>query len=328
MQQGTLMKVIIFLLVGLAFVIAMITYSNARSDRGGKFVDEEEYAPSSDDSHRTIEKSFDVKPGGRLRIDIDEGSVAVDSWEEPRVALHIEMSGEAEELNKIRLQFDADDSTVALLGKWKRNGFFNWHWQSSEVRVHATVPKEFRVKIITAGGDIDVRELSGNFSGKTSGGDLRLSSVAGEVFGETSGGEVILKRIKGNVRVHTSGGDVQVDSLVGDLNAETSGGDVVILDVDGKVSGQTSGGRIEARLVGENKGIRLRTSGGSVVLYLPKSVAGTVQASTSGGSVNCDLPITVSGKLSDQELRGSINGGGNLIELSTSGGNINIRAHD
>jgi lia operon protein LiaG len=110
------------------------------------------------------------------------------------------------------------------------------------------------------------------------------------------------------------------------VKATTSGGDVVLLRINGRIFGETSGGNIEARLVGQNRGVHLETSGGNVSVYLQKDVSANLRASTSGGSVKCDLPVMVSGKISEDEVHGKINGGGELIELSTSGGNIHIRS--
>ncbi len=328
-HKSSVLKVVIFFLIGLLFVIGMITYSNARTDRDGKFVEDEEWMPrSSDETHKQIEKVFDVKPGGELIIETDEGSITVETWEKPQVVVKVEMSGDAAELGRFKVEFNSGDSGVSVIGKEKRSRFFSWHWQSSDIRFRAKIPINYNASINTSGGDVEISGLHGNVRCETSGGDLKLSSLVGEVHGETSGGEVIIKGVNGNVRAHTSGGNVEVDSVIGSLNVETSGGEITLRNVDGKIFGETSGGSIEARLLGENKGIHLETSGGNVSIYLPKSITGDLEASTSGGTVKCDLPVMVSGKMSEDELRGKINGGGNRIELATSGGNINIRNRD
>ena len=72
----------------------------------------------------------------------------------------------------------------------------------------------------------------------------------------------------------------------------------------------------------DNKGIDLETSGGNLVVKLPKSISAEVSAQTTGGDVNCDFQF--SGKLREGNLQGKINGGGNLIKLETSGGDIVI----
>jgi len=47
---------------------------------------------------------------------------------------------------------------------------------------------------------------------------------------------------------------------------------------------------------------------------------------TSGGEVECDLPVTMQGKFGESKLRGKLNGGGPLLTLRTSGGDIELRS--
>jgi hypothetical protein len=49
-----------------------------------------------------------------------------------------------------------------------------------------------------------------------------------------------------------------------------------------------------------------------------------LDARTEDGSVKTDLPVQVEGKLSGDKLKGTVNGGGSLLKLQTSGGNIEI----
>jgi DUF4097 and DUF4098 domain-containing protein YvlB len=326
-KQTTLLKILIFLLVGVIFVAAMIAYSNARSGRQGRFVEEGWNKEGFGEVQKDIERVFDVKRGGRLTLDTDAGSVVVEAWDKDQVSVVVGLSGDEEQLKRFRVEFKSDDSTVSIIGK-QRGRFFPWHWQSSDIVFHIKVPSNFRPKINTAGGDVSVTGVEGNVRGETSGGTLKLFSIVGDVYGETSGGDVVIRNIKGDVQGYTSGGDIKVDSVLGGVKVTTSGGEVVLLRVDGRIYGETSGGNIEARLLGENRGVHLETSGGNVSVYLRKDIAANLQASTSGGSVKCDLPVMVLGKISEDELNGKLNGGGNLIELSTSGGNINIRPLD
>jgi DUF4097 and DUF4098 domain-containing protein YvlB len=326
-KQTTLLKILVFLLVGVIFVATMIAYSNARSGRQGRFVEEGWTKEGFGEVQKNIDRVFDVKRGGELLLDTDAGSVIVEAWDKDQVSVVVELSGDEEQLKRFRVEFKSDDSTVSIIGKQKGR-FFPWHWQSSDIVFRIKVPSNFRPKINTAGGDVSVTGVDGNVRGETSGGTLKLFSIVGDVYGETSGGDVIIRNIKGDVQGYTSGGDIRVDSVLGGVKVTTSGGEVVLLRVNGRIFGETSGGNIEARLLGENRGVHLETSGGNVSVYLRKDIAANLQASTSGGSVKCDLPVMVLGRISEDELHGKLNGGGDLIELSTSGGNINIRPLD
>jgi DUF4097 and DUF4098 domain-containing protein YvlB len=79
--------------------------------------------------------------------------------------------------------------------------------------------------------------------------------------------------------------------------------------------------------VGVNRGISATTSGGSIKLTLPRATTATLEATTSGGKFNSELPVAAS-DLQDGHVKGSINGGGQPIELKTSGGDISLRMAD
>jgi DUF4097 and DUF4098 domain-containing protein YvlB len=175
----------------------------------------------------------------------------------------------------------------------------------------------------TAGGDITILNVKGTVGGETSGGDLDLSKLDGRVRLGTSGGNVAVRDSKGDFTISTSGGNMRVESIEGAMDFESSGGNIEVRDSDGKLRASTSGGDVHAALK-DNKGIDLQTSGGNLVVQLPKTISAEISAETTGGDVNCDFQF--SGKLREGSLRGKINGGGNIIRLETSGGDIIINS--
>ncbi|HEX2493330.1 MAG TPA: DUF4097 family beta strand repeat-containing protein [Steroidobacter sp.] len=119
------------------------------------------------------------------------------------------------------------------------------------------------------------------------------------------------------------GGNVIAEDVRSDVGLKTSGGDVVAKAIDGAISARTSGGGVTAELLGQNRGISASSSGGSIVLHLPKNIAATLDASSNGVSISSDLPVSTHeegrGKLS-----GAINGGGPTIKLHTAAGRIKL----
>jgi hypothetical protein len=49
-----------------------------------------------------------------------------------------------------------------------------------------------------------------------------------------------------------------------------------------------------------------------------------IDASASGGRVSSDLPVTVKGTISKTSLRGTLNGGGAVLKLRSSGGGVSL----
>jgi len=73
----------------------------------------------------------------------------------------------------------------------------------------------------------------------------------------------------------------------------------------------------------------LSTSGGKVVATVDKAVAFHLDASTSGGDVEADgLTITIEyGGQGKSRLAGDVNGGGPLLKLHSSGGDVVVKTH-
>ncbi len=194
----------------------------------------------------------------------------------------------------------------------------------------------------TSGGDVSLEEIKGIFiQAETSGGDLTAQTVEGDLSLKTSGGEVRAISITGNLDAHTSGGDIEIGEVAGDAVISTSGGDLKIKEVAGKLRGSASGGEIVASVVGEGMlkaPISLSTSAGDIRLRLPSSVRASVQAEIRMQNpraeyrIRSDFPLAIDDGTDRPKYgyrwitaEGDINGGGPLIELRTSEGNIYIQ---
>lgn len=103
----------------------------------------------------------------------------------------------------------------------------------------------------------------------------------------------------------TGSGSVRLRGLRGSLIVDTGSGDI---SVEGEPTGEW----------------RLEAGSGSIALRLPKDAAFDLDAHTSSGSIHTDRPITVQGALKQNTLRGKMGGGGPLLYLRTSSGNIRL----
>jgi DUF4097 and DUF4098 domain-containing protein YvlB len=261
-------------------------------------------AASVQAAEKNLDRTFGVSPDGLLVVDADSAAVEVTGAGNNEVTVHMSVRSSEGDLDS--LKFDATQTAEGVTVTMRRpaeKGFFKWGSWNTDGRIRITVPKHYRLNIRTSGGNIEIADIVG-------------VSVL-----HTSGGDISAKRLDGNVEARTSGGGIFADTIRGDVDAKTSGGDVHLISVDGKLSASTSGGSVECSLVGSNRGIVAKTSGGSIEITLPASTTGNVDATTSGGDVRSDLPVAAKQK-QDDRLEGSLNGGGQPIELRTSGGSI------
>jgi hypothetical protein len=297
-----------------------------------------------------LNRHFTVQPGGKLIVDVDFGSikvstnatdVVVDVW---RKVTRKNKAAEDEFLKAHPVEFDQDGSTVNIRCRHKENSGWSWSGRNrTEAKYTITVPAQFNAGLKTAGGGIEVSDLTGEVKAHTSGGGLHFARLHGPLDGDTSGGGIRVADCNGELKINTSGGGIDVSGGGGTLKGNTSGGAVnvrnfqggahvgtsgggiTIENVSGDVEGSTSGGSIQAALASPVAKVKLSTSGGGVVVSVPSNAAFDLDAQTSAGGVSSDLPVTVVGKLEPSRLKGAVNGGGNAVVLRSSAGGIHVK---
>jgi putative adhesin len=299
-----------------------------------------------------INKSFAVRPGGKLVLDVDFGSVEINTNATDEVTIDVvrkvsrrNKADEEQFLREHPVTMTQEGNTVTIYSRGKSKSPRWWFGsQRTEGKYAITVPAQFNAQIKTAGGGVVITDLTGDVKAGTSGGGFKFTRLHGGLDGETSGGSIRVADCEGSLKVSTSGGGIDVSGGSGNLEGSTSGGSVNVRDfrgpahvetsggginlenVTGRVNGSTSGGSISARLSAPAaEEVRFETSGGGVTVHVPESWAFDLDAATSGGGVSSDLPVTVVGKTEPNSLKGSVNGGGKSMFLRTSGGSIRVK---
>ena len=204
----------------------------------------------------------------------------------------------------------------------------------------------------TAGGMIHVGDIGGDAALETNGGFIIGGRIAGTVEAVTAGGDIVLEAAGGKILARTMGGQIHIGESGGSVQARSNGGSVVVVGSRGATDVRTVGGSIELR---EIKGsVHARTDAGSirvliesrqedfdeselhamigdVVVYLPESLALNIEAEIEaavGHEIKSDFPLQI--RTGTAHLTtvvsgsGPVNGGGKVLKLRTTGGNIVI----
>lgn len=154
-------------------------------------------------------------------------------------------------------------------GRWPRKF-------SGEVVLN--VPREMEsVKIETQCGNIDVKDIVGNFDGQSGGGTVIVDTIGGTVTAETGGGDVRIGRA-GGAHVVTGGGNIELGDMGGPVTLETGGGNVHLISATGAVKAETGGGNISAQKCSSS--LHAETGGGNIEIG---DVGGEVDMSSGGG---------------------------------------------
>jgi DUF4097 and DUF4098 domain-containing protein YvlB len=309
-------------------------------------------------SEENIHETRAAKPGGKLVVNVDFGSIEVTPGDNDKVVIDahrkVDMSSKQEEQEylaaaPITITTEADKVILRAIHKHESLGKQLWRMlghSRTEGRYAIKVPASFNLDLDTSGGDVSASGVTGNVKVDTSGGDLKFTQIHGDIHADTSGGNITAKdcdgktdldtsggRIevtggRGNLKVDTSGGNVTVLNRVGDTKVDSSGGKLRLGNISGKLNAETSGGSVSAILSNPVVGdVRLETSGGSITVLTPPNAALTIDAETSAGGIRSDLPISRMSADNDS-LKGTLNGGGTKLVLRSSAGSIEIVSAD
>jgi DUF4097 and DUF4098 domain-containing protein YvlB len=291
-------------------------------------------ASASAKIERVVERTFQVQPGVHINVTTSGGEIAVESSNDSVVRIvakeHIRAGSDAEAddiLKKLDLKLEQSGNEVTASATYATSMGFHFGGSPVQVDFVMTVPVSASADLKSSGGDILVKDLAGSVHAHTSGGDIKLGNIGGAVDASTSGGNVVLGEGRSTVRLSTSGGNVSAKHLGGPADLRTSGGDIKVDTADSSLRAETSGGDVKAAFAGDLGGeCYLSTSGGQVQASVRKDIGFHLDASTSGGEVDASgLTITIDhGGLGRSSLAGLVNGGGPLLKLRSSGGDIEI----
>jgi len=192
-------------------------------------------------------------------------------------------------------------------------------------------------KVVAESGGGNVVLVSGaqGASLQTGGGSIHVDKCTGEVKAETSGGSIDLGEVGGGASMETGGGSLKLTSATGLVKAQTGGGSIELYGIPA-AHVETGAGTITAKFIASSTASdsQLETGVGDITVYLAPSMHVTLRASieaASGHRITSDFPdfkVSSEGGQWEPKLisaEGSLNGGGPVLKIRTTMGNIYIR---
>ncbi len=214
-----------------------------------------------------------------------------------------------------------------------------------------------KVEAHTGGDTIQLDQIDSDVFATTGGGNIVIGRIGGEVRVETGGGDIRIDAGEA-MKLTTGAGSIQVNKCNGQLNASTGGGAIDLKEVTGRVQIASGGGSIKLGRVwsgvraetgggpivvdlaahgGAFTASRLETSAGDIVVYIPDDLKVTIQAAVElarGMGINSEFPDlkimrgNAQWRPRDVRAEGRLNGGGPLLIVHTTNGNIDFRRRD
>ncbi len=239
--------------------------------------------------NETWKKQLQAEDKKGLSVKNANGSIQVESWNEPLVEIvaFLEVKGSTSEEARNMLdaiEIDVDDSGEVIRVETrlphKEDGnesflsrLFDFFDNQGSVRYEIRVPETF---------DLDLHSTNGKIEAVGCEGQIRL---------ETTNGKILAKQMAGAVNAHSTNGSV----------------------------------RIELDKVYNQQDMDIRTTNGSVYVYLPPDANAELEAHTTNGRVNVDIPGARVSSGDSGHVKTQINKGGTRIYIKTTNGSIHIR---
>lgn len=209
-----------------------------------------------------------------------------------RVKIRIEQTGDRVEIEAIHPR------TFSILGK-------------ADVRVHFAViaPSSSDVQARGVDGAIEIEGMDGRLELKSVDGNISAFHCAGTIEANSVDGELTISGARGDVLARTTDGKITIEGNLRTLNARSTDGSIdVTAYPDSEMTGEWS----------------LRTTDGDVRIRLPEGFAADLDAGTSDGTIRSEHPVTPGAPSSAKRVSGRLRGGGRLLSIHTSDGNIAI----
>lgn len=255
-----------------------------------------------------VAKTFAVSGHARVSIETDDGAVRVSTGDIKQVEVRVVYSGYKVDRD-LRISTEQNGDSVSVVAKTSGGGFWSWGPHHTSLRVEVHMPKDADLTVRSGDGSVEAESINGNV-------DVR-----------TGDGSITVQGVKGNARFHSGDGHIEARGLDGTVDASSGDGHI---DVEGRFDGltiRTGDGSVTARAGQGSKvatGWTIHTGDGSVDLEVPGDLKANLDASTHDGHISLGLQVTVEGTFSSSKIHGTLNGGGQLLTISTGDGSIHL----
>ena len=236
-------------------------------------------------------KTYTVGAKPSLRVDTNDAAIEVTRGSANSIAARVITEGYKNGAADLRITEHQDGDKVELTVHFPYEKGMHITWHSRRARIELQVPAETALDLHSSDGHINVDGTSA---------PVRI---------DTSDGAVEVHNFTGNIRARTSDGHITVDGVVSEVYLSSG---------DGHIEFTARPGSKMAR------GWLLHTSDGRVEVRLPEDFAAELSAHTGDGHITLDIPVTVSGAVERSRVRGKLNGGGELLEITTGDGSIHV----
>lgn len=161
--------------------------------------------------------------------------------------------------------------------------------------------------------------LNGEFFGTT-----HLEHVQGPIRFHTSRTDFQLGRLDGEVEISPNA-DLSADQVAGPVTLNTRNRNITLERVSGDISVTNRNGSVDLTAAQPVGNIMVENRNGTVNVTMPSEAGFVVQADTTNGDLDNEFSLPMGGAENHPSLSGSVKGGGPLVRLSTTQGDLSLK---
>jgi hypothetical protein len=236
-------------------------------------------------------KNYTVGANPSLRVDTNDCGIGITRGNSGTIAARIISDNYKVGEGGLHVSERQDGDKVELTVRIPNQSGFHVSWHDRRVRIEIQVPAETALDLHSGDGHINV-------DGTTAGARI-----------DTADGAVEVRNFSGSIRARTGDGHITVDGVVGEVYLHSGDGHIDFTARPGSKM---------------DRGWLIHTSDGRVEVKLPADFSAELYAHTGDGHITLDIPVTVNGSVERSRVRGKMNGGGELLEISTGDGSIHV----
>src|SRR5581483_11455887 len=256
---------------------------------------------------------FAVRPGTRLDLTNQDGSIVVRAWTQNSVRVH------ADHGERDRIHISSDPSVLRVEAVSRRGA-------PDEVSYTIDAPSWMALNLSGVHADVDVDGSAAPVRVESVSGDIHCRGGAGQISLRSVSGSIALQMANGRTEIHGVSDDITLSDVRGDVTVESVSGDITLEAVrSSNVDVNTVSGDVRYSGTIENGGrYKFASHSGDVAVAVPEGTNASVSVETFNGDFDSSFPVSVTGS-TKRHFGFTLGTGSATLDLATFSGDVKLR---
>lgn len=225
-----------------------------------------------------------------------------------------------------------EGSKLRAVFELERQQPFNFFNADIEMTIYLPAESMLDLEISNSSGNLTMSDMEfGDITVRNSSGNSSITNITAAAFDYklTSGDTAISSSRFDSLDVNCSSGTVKIYDTVADTKVVCTSGGVLLDGIEGSVDVKATSGNVTVNMASADiKPISIRITSGNCKLSLYEESAFDLTAKVTSGNISLDIPVEISGSQSRNSVTAIRNGGGVMVDLKSTSGNITISTVD